>query len=68
MNLKIPADLDPETFLRQIGGDCDDVADKFETIDEIFTEGRELMKKRRSGSSVTIPYPLSMRSVIKPRR
>ena len=36
-NLKIPDGLDPETFCLQIGGDCDDVADKFETIDEIFT-------------------------------
>ena len=36
-NLKIPDDLDPETFCRQIGGDCDDIADKFETIDQVFT-------------------------------
>ena len=36
-NLKIPEGLDPETFCRQIGGDCDDHADKFESIDEIFT-------------------------------
>ena len=40
MNLKIPADLDPETFCKQIGGDCDEVAEKFETIDEIFTGNR----------------------------
>ena len=46
LDLKIPADLDAETFLRQIGGDCDDVADKFETIDEIFTEDTRLLKKR----------------------
>ena len=37
LDLKIPADLDPETFCRQIGGDCDDIADKFETIDQVFT-------------------------------
>ena len=37
LNLQIPADLDPETFCRQIGGDCDDIADKFETIDQMFT-------------------------------
>ena len=43
-NLKIPADLDAETFLRQIGGDCDEVAEKFETIDEIFTDKRWQMK------------------------
>ena len=46
LNLKIPADLDAETFLRQIGGDCDDIADKFESIDEIFTESTYHMKKR----------------------
>ena len=37
-NLKIPADLDVETFCKQIGGDCDDIADKFETLDELFTQ------------------------------
>ena len=36
-NLKIPDDLDHETYCRQIGGDCDDISDKFESIDEIFT-------------------------------
>ena len=36
-NLKIPEGLDAETFCRQIGGDCDDISDKFESIDEIFT-------------------------------
>ena len=36
LKLKIPADLDAETFCKQIGGDCDDIADKFETIDEVF--------------------------------
>lgn len=36
-DLKIPDNLDPETFCKQIGGDCDDIADKFESIDEVFT-------------------------------
>lgn len=36
-NLKIPDNLDPETFCRQIGGDCEDISDKFESIDEVFT-------------------------------
>ena len=39
-NLQIPVDLDAETFCKQIGGDCDEIADKFESIDEIFTEDR----------------------------
>ena len=43
--LKIPTDLTPETFCAQIGGDCDDIADKFETIDEVFTHTTEQMKK-----------------------
>ena len=33
LNLKIPEDLTPETFCKQIGGDCDEISDKFETID-----------------------------------
>ena len=36
-DLKIPADLDAETFCRQIGGDCDEISEKFESIDEVFT-------------------------------
>ena len=37
LNFTWPKDLDVETFCKQIGGDCDDVADKFENIDEVFT-------------------------------
>jgi hypothetical protein len=39
-NLKIPSGLDAETFCKQIGGDCDDIGDKFESIDEVFTMDR----------------------------
>ena len=46
LDLKIPDGLDPETFCRQIGGDCDDISDKFETIDEIFTLTTYQMKER----------------------
>ena len=35
-NLQIPKDLTPETYLKSIGGDCGEYADKFETIDEVF--------------------------------
>ena len=45
-DLKIPENLDPETFCKQIGGDCDDYGDKFETMDEIFSLGKWDMKKR----------------------
>ena len=38
LSLRAPTDLDVETFCKQIGGDCDDIADKFETIDEVFTQ------------------------------
>ena len=44
LNLKIPKDLTPEKFCLSIGGDCDDIADKFETIDQIFTYNSEKMK------------------------
>ena len=37
LNLQLPRDLDPETFCRQIGGDCDEIGDKFESLEEIFT-------------------------------
>ena len=46
LNLKVPKDLDHETFLRQIGGDCEEIADKFESIDEVFTENSFQMKQR----------------------
>ena len=36
LNLKLPQDLDPETFCKQIGGDCDEIGDKFESLEEIF--------------------------------
>ncbi len=46
LDLKVPKDLTPEKFCRQIGGDCEEIADKFESINEIFTEKSEEMKKR----------------------
>ena len=36
LNLTIPANMTPEKFCKQIGGDCDEYGDKFETMDEIF--------------------------------
>ena len=38
LNLKLPKDLTPETFCRQIGGDCDEYGDKFETLEEVFSK------------------------------
>ena len=37
LNLRIPEGLTPEQFCKQIGGDCAEFADKFESIDEIFS-------------------------------
>ncbi len=37
LNLKLPKDLDPETFCKQIGGDCDEIGDKFDSLEEILT-------------------------------
>ncbi len=38
LDLRVPLDLTPEKFLMQIGGDCDEIADKFETIQQVFSE------------------------------
>ena len=46
LDLKIPEDLDPETFCRQIGGDCDEYHDKFDNIQQIFELQGWEMKKR----------------------
>ena len=46
LELKVPSDMTPEKFCRQIGGDCEEIADKFESINEIFTEKSEEMRKR----------------------
>ena len=32
LDLRIPLELTTEKFLMQIGGDCDEISDKFETI------------------------------------
>ena len=46
LNLQIPEGLTPETFCKQIGGDCAEYADKFETIDEVFKlDSKELKAK-----------------------
>ena len=46
LELEIPEDLTPENYLRSIGGDCEDFADKFEKIDELFeTSGSEMKGK-----------------------
>ena len=45
-DLKIPENLDHEQFCRQIGGDCDDISDKFESLNEVMTLSRKEMKIR----------------------
>ena len=46
-DLKIPVDLTPEKFCRMIGGDCEEIADKFEDdINAVFTENTMQMKAR----------------------
>ena len=44
-NLQIPDGLDPETFCRQIGGDCEEYADKFEDIQQVFKLTTQEMKE-----------------------
>lgn len=47
LHLQIPADLTPERFCRMIGGDCEEIADKFEdNIHAVFTESCYEMKRR----------------------
>ena len=47
LDLKIPKDLTPEIFCRMIGGDCEEVAEKFEDdINAVFTENSMQMKRR----------------------
>ena len=36
LSLRAPETLDVETFMRQIGGDCEEVAEKFENMDEVL--------------------------------
>ena len=44
-NLKIPESLDVETFCKQIGGDCEEYYDKFESMQEIMTQESWLMRQ-----------------------
>ena len=44
--LKVPQDLDPTTYCRQIGGDCEEYADKFENINEVFDLSSQQMKEK----------------------
>ena len=47
LNLKVPEGMTPEKFCRMIGGDCEEIADKFEDdIHAVFTETSEQMKRR----------------------
>lgn len=36
LNLQIPSSLTVEQFCKQIGGDCYDIADKFESMDQVM--------------------------------
>ena len=44
-NLELP-DWTAEEFLRRIGGDCEEFAEKFESLEEVFHLNRLEMKKR----------------------
>ena len=46
LNLEIPPSMTTETFCKQIGGDCAEYADKFDSIDEVFNlSSREMRVK-----------------------
>ena len=46
LNLEMPKDMTPELFMKQIGGDCEEIHDKFETMEEIFNEDSWDLKQR----------------------
>ncbi len=48
MNLQLPKDLDAETFCKQIGGDCEDYSDKFESLEEVFSLNSVSLKVENS--------------------
>jgi hypothetical protein len=56
LNLKIPEGLTAEQYCKQIGGDCSEYADKFETIEELFTPKPKAKRSRRR----TSPEPENM--------
>ena len=64
LNLKIPKELDANTFCRQIGGDCEEYADKFEHIDEIFNL-TSLQMKEKGVPTVQRKYILRCRELLR---
>ena len=44
LDLKVPEGLEPESFLKSIGGDCDEFADKFENMKEVMEMNTLKMK------------------------
>ena len=46
LSLRAPEELDVETFMRQIGGDCEEYAEKFETMEEVLTATSNNIKHR----------------------
>ena len=47
LDLKIPDGLEPEPFLKSIGGDCDEYADKFESMKDVME--MESLKMKHEG-------------------
>ena len=46
LSLRAPAELDVETFCKQIGGDCEEYAEKFETMEEVLSVSSSDMKEK----------------------
>ena len=44
--MEVPETLSLEVFCRQIGGDCEQVADKFDSMEEIFNLTSVDMRRR----------------------
>ena len=64
LDLKIPEDLEPEAFLKSIGGDCDEYADKFETMKDVM-EMSSLKMKHEGVPTIQRKYILRCREQLR---
>ena len=64
LDLRVPEGLEPEAFLKSIGGDCDEYADKFETMKDVM-EMDSLKMKLQGVPTVQRKYILRCREQLR---